>query len=1063
MTITPMCNDDTLIADLKAKNRLNPNVTYKLTCSNSENYRVGELVGEGGFNNVYTLFHSTKNRIPEITEIPDRVIRISKTPDKNINTDELTGLFIQSVLSKPDKEGGLGCDYICKVHEFGYLKDESDTNNDRVYAIIEKLEYSNLVSVFNPTNNSIQRANSDSSLSITSEEANLPPVAKDFVTNVFIQILHGLECLSKNRYVHLDIKEQNIGIDYAGNAKIIDFGFARYMSDKELQNEQAEIVGTDGLIDPNYKNNRIISMNSDIYAVGVMLHSFTHTMLDKDGKITYIKNEESAYKVYNNDPEYNDLKNRMMNTDPAKRLTASQALQHKWFASAYCYRKYRGTTCEDSTDIQKNIAHYLSHFSDRDMHYRIKYSIIYKSFGSTKCDYFKTVYDDIVIALGKLDPQLLGGLSKGEWEKCQGDCFKILTKYVNKEVESTAYMMRLFEASKLGWDNDIKLNYIFHCHDITGTWENDKDKLDIVAVAMSGALKPKKPRLIMGFGPSASGKTYCASEVIKLMQQVEGPTFPDLFLSIDGGIYRECSVVYQLILQALKQVNDKIPGLKNLVFAGFHITSSIFDSSKIKKRVMNYLKEQKVKKEEEEVKKDYRPTFSLYVPETLGKCISLRKEFSYNTTCSSEYKDYITYTGDNDNWIGLMIWQHKTGAECTFDEEYKCKGCTESGESRETMEGKQYSSGAWDKSYKYGLLAAKDAPTYRFIIHNTGGRKHSVEGKEKFNTITFEDYSNYSEETAKRVQSAVDDLKWKYVNKMQETSLSEPPVESNASEQEIQKNIENAKQILVAINKIMTKAIKEKLKSGGVDTQAIQYGGVDEPGAPTVADPDETLYNTIIQQIQNELPTFGVYSVNFFTKTLVPLLNENIKNNILTKIKSYDTDAKQKYIVEQINEYIKDIYLPSQKTMLTEHQLISMSMDILAKLSEKTDKTDKTEDNGIKQLLKIAFEIAFPEKSYAATNYEVNILPKSSVRIIGMDEKLVHHAPSYTDEDGSEVSEQNNNTESTINVVSWKKQTIPQKYEMHFPVNVAGDDLTGVIDSIQGMTTKIKDADPKFS
>jgi len=140
MTITPMCNDINLINNLKENDRLNPEVTYNLKCSNSESYIVDTLVGEGGYNNVYTLVDSNNK------EIPDRVIRITKMPDiYNRNMNELTGLFIQSVLSKPNKEGGLGCDYICKVYEFGYLKHASEPNNDRVYAIIERLAHSDLV------------------------------------------------------------------------------------------------------------------------------------------------------------------------------------------------------------------------------------------------------------------------------------------------------------------------------------------------------------------------------------------------------------------------------------------------------------------------------------------------------------------------------------------------------------------------------------------------------------------------------------------------------------------------------------------------------------------------------------------------------------------------------------------------------------------------------------------------------------------------------------------------------------------------------------------------------
>ena len=453
------------------------------------------------------------------------------------------------------------------------------------------------------------------------------------------------------------------------------------------------------------------------------------------------------------------------------------------------YKPEYNDKISDIDNIMANMEHYLIKTNT------VNANILHESFGSSDCTYFAKVYNDLKIALGNLDTQIVGNINAGKWEKCNGNCFTILTKYVKQEINSTAYMMRLFAASTIGagW-NTIKLDFIIADNEkITGEWENDKQKVTMhyAPKEIEGTEQKyaPKPRLIMGFGPSASGKTYCANNVITLMNKVEDG-FPDLFLSIDGGIYRECSVMYQLILKALQEITV-LKGLKNLVYAGFHITPSIFDSGKIKTRVMEYLKLQKTK-------------FSLYVPETLGKCMSLRKIAGFDTTCRSIYKDYIEYTQDN-TWIGLMIWQHKTGEECDKDEEYKCKGCKESGETREIMEGKQYSSSAWENSYQYGRIAAQSAATYRFIIHNTGGREHD----DKFNIITFEDYSTSNND---KIAEQVKLLHWKYENKNQPIVN----VDSYPSKKDIiQNNIEYAKQLVIVINTIMQKGVIENFKSSG--------------------------------------------------------------------------------------------------------------------------------------------------------------------------------------------------------------------------------------------------------
>lgn len=349
--------------------------------------------------------------------------------------------------------------------------------------------------------------------------------------------------------------------------------------------------------------------------------------------------------------------------------------------------------------------------------------------------------------------------TKTEWTKCTGDCKSILMNLIKKEIESTAYMIRTIQESVISIIESQNSPITFTVaanYTLTGIWDTDYQ-----SITLQFAEPNQSQRLIMGFGPSASGKTYWAKNIIQLCSQSDN-TFPKTFLSIDGGLYRESSIVYQMILSAINKTCYK--GFSNLVDdMGI---GSMFESGIIKKKMVAYLQH-------------YHGNVSLYVPETLGGC-----DFVGNLIkkCVNSYKDYIDITEDK-NWIGLLIWQHRTGSDCKENPKFKCKGCVESGTAREGGEGKKYSPGAHGRSLENGLnhiginpklyntpnersvviKGTTKARGGRFIIHNSGGASHmGNNGKKINNKTTIEDLSDQNNPISTELRKKENTDKYNY-------------------------------------------------------------------------------------------------------------------------------------------------------------------------------------------------------------------------------------------------------------------------------------------------------------
>jgi serine/threonine-protein kinase len=101
-------------------------------------------------------------------------------------------------------------------------------------------------------------------------------VEESILARLFVDILRGLSHAHKHGVVHRDLKPANILIaeqDGRYQAKIIDFGLARFLDQPLTKDEKSKIAGTAAYISPEeVKDPDTVCESSDIYSIGVMMY-----------------------------------------------------------------------------------------------------------------------------------------------------------------------------------------------------------------------------------------------------------------------------------------------------------------------------------------------------------------------------------------------------------------------------------------------------------------------------------------------------------------------------------------------------------------------------------------------------------------------------------------------------------------------------------------------------------------------------------------------------------------------------------------------------------------------
>ena len=323
-----------------------------------------------------------------------------------------------------------------------------------------------------------------------------------------------------------------------------------------------------------------------------------------------------------------------------------------------------------------------------------------------------------------------------EWMKCdkKKHCDSAALHYLWRiERESTIYMLRILNMGYISKDDTrpLIINFVLNNDSLTsvrdamlsGIWSEDNHNVKLALATAGGTIT-----FVLASGPTGAGKTFMGE---KICEKLDLPPM----ISIDGGIYRDCSIVYQIINHVLHEKGWA--GMRNLVFTStlekIHSVprllriswtkffNGIFDTEKVKNLVYQYLHDQRTAVTP-------RINFPIYVPDTLSFTPSM-----------NDYKDFLELTGYNRsgsnegmNIVNAMIYQHwEGGKKCPLpDSRNKCVGCLASGQAREIREGKKYPDNpdSYNKGVKNSLAILFDESnefTTRIFIHNTGSPDRS--------------------------------------------------------------------------------------------------------------------------------------------------------------------------------------------------------------------------------------------------------------------------------------------------------------------------------------------------
>jgi calcium/calmodulin-dependent protein kinase I len=179
---------------------------------------------------------------------------------------------------------------------------------------------------------------------------------QDAVT-VLRSILSGVKYLHDHDIVHRDLKPENILYrtkDPASDIVIADFGIAKHLHSS--QEQLMSLAGSFGYVAPEVLNQQGHGKPVDLWAIGIITYVLLcgYSPFRSDVMKELVRQTTEA-KITFHDRYWNNVSEEakgfiraLLDPDPAKRLTAEQALAHTWLTT------YAPTTSHDLSGLREN-------------------------------------------------------------------------------------------------------------------------------------------------------------------------------------------------------------------------------------------------------------------------------------------------------------------------------------------------------------------------------------------------------------------------------------------------------------------------------------------------------------------------------------------------------------------------------------------------------------------------------------------------------------------------------------------------------------------------------------
>ena len=203
-----------------------------------ERYDIGQVIGRGGMAEVYEGTDRRLNR-----RVAIKVLRPDLARDP---------LFQERFRREAQSAAGLNHPNIVAIYDTG--EDVLDDGVSRVtipYIVMEFVDGNTLRQM-------LQQG---------------PRILPERSLEIVAGILAALDYAHRHGIVHRDIKPANVMINTHGDAKVMDFGIARAMSDAATSvTTTSAVMGTAQYLSPEQARGELVDARSDIYSTGCLLY-----------------------------------------------------------------------------------------------------------------------------------------------------------------------------------------------------------------------------------------------------------------------------------------------------------------------------------------------------------------------------------------------------------------------------------------------------------------------------------------------------------------------------------------------------------------------------------------------------------------------------------------------------------------------------------------------------------------------------------------------------------------------------------------------------------------------